>query len=270
LFTASALYADCNQIGTPGNDHIICNKGRTPPDPNGTINANLGDDQVIVAGNTVVGALYGDGDPFVGNGGNDHIAVNGTANGDIYGDLVTGNGGDDRIIVNGTATTLIQADGVSGNGGRDEITINGSVARYVAGDVAPAGGADTITIRGAVGESVYGDYVTIPAGVGGNDRILISGMVGGSVYGDSLGVNGGEPAVGGDDTVTLQNGANIGGVIDGGPGSDTLVFNFSGLSSSDAAAVQAAVDAASSSGSLTVSGHTYVWQNVEHLVNDSH
>ena len=269
LLIPSPVYADCNNTGTPGNDHIVCNKGKTPPDPNGTINADLGDDEVIIAGNTTVGAVYGDGAPFTGNGGNDRITINGTANGDVYGDLISGNGGADRIIVNGSVATLIQADGTGGNGGPDEIIINGSVTRYVAGDVAPLGGADTITISGWVGESVYGDYVTLASGAGANDTITIDGTVVGSVYGDSLGVSGGEPAVGGNDSITLQNGANIGGVIDGGNGTDTLVFNFSGLSASDLAAVQSVVTAASSSGSVTISGHTYTWTSIEQFVNNS-
>ena len=75
-------------------------------------------------------------------------------------------------------------------------------------------------------DTAYADCA--PNGGAGNDSITCSGV-------DGDGINGGF----GNDTFTIQDGAAINGVIDGGGGSDTLIFTHTGLSDTENAQLSA-------------------------------
>jgi len=240
---ANAFVAGDYVFGNGGNDTITID---------GTVSAPVYGDLAIAAGETTV------------NGGHDTILVNGAVNSHVSGDFVgNGNGGDDTIIVNGSVDCVQGDELTSGNGGNDTITINGT-AGCVTGDTiynSGNGGNDTITIRGTVGE-VQGDNIQ-QSSLGGSDRIIISGTVTTSVFGDS-----GTSGLGGDDYVELQNGASIGGTIEGREGTDILAFAFSGIGQPERDTLAAAIAAASpAGGSLTIRGQTYTWVDFEQLLN---
>lgn len=224
---------------------------------------------------TINGPFFGDG--VIGNGGDDTIINNGTTlsngdgtgkNGDIEGDVATGNGGNDVIVNNGTVAGDMDGDSAFGNGGNDTLINNGIVGDDIDGDNASHNGGDDLIINnGTVGGDIEADdNTTAKNSRGGNDIIVVNGTVDGSVFGD-FGV-----AIGGDDIVILQNGANGGSdhelYIDGNDGNDTLVFNFSitDQKALDTLAVQIK-DANPADGSLTFNGQTFTWANFEHLQN---
>lgn len=303
LVTATPAYAapgPCD--GTPANDPpITCS---TDPTPDDQVGLGLGDDTYVqdagVTSDYVGGDADEDGLESSGNGGNDHITINGIVTSCVDGDNVDGDGGNDTIIINGEVQCEVAGDYAGGNGGDDTITINGEVHSSVSGDIALLdGGDDIITINGDVGGDVYGDE---SGGDGGNDRITLasSGTIGGDVYGDSSGGNGGNDTItingvvagdiygdwadgdggndtivingtvagdiyadavlgtGGDDRVELGAGANVGGIIYGEDGFDTLVFTF--LLQNQLNGLDPAGD------SLTHNGQTYTWANFERLL----
>jgi hypothetical protein len=209
-----------------------------------------GDDSITVDG--FVLAVLGDGS--TGDGGNDTIIVNGTAfdvTGDGAGDGLTGDGGNDTIIVNGGAGD-VTGDNADGNGGDDTIIINGVVDNVYGDSVTVNGGDDTIVINGLVNFDVTGDCTF--TGDGGDDHITVNGEVGGDVVGDCVG------GVGGDDTITIGNGAIIGGLLDGEDGFDTLEFDAITQADLDALGLDPA------GGSITIGGITYTWLNFESLI----
>ncbi len=73
----------------------------------------------------------------------------------------------------------------------------------------------------------------------------------------------------GDIQVTLNDGAQVGGVIDANTSSNsTLSFKFSTTSAADyAAALATLVPANASGGTLTINGQSYTWTNFDNLVN---
>lgn len=247
-----------------------------------------GNDNITING-TVDGLVYGDN--VDGNGGDDSIVINGTVGQDVYGDMAGGDAGSDTIVVNGTVGGTVYADNAQGNAADDTVVINGTVNGSVEGDAGNyTGGNDTITVNGVVNGDVNGDFT---GGNGGDDTIIINGEVGGSVIGDNasggtFGTNGsgGDDTItisgivhgdvlgdyvsgqGGDDTVVLQDGAVVDGVIDGEGGNDTLTFSFS---TDDEFAyndwlVQIAA-AMPEGGTITINGNNYTWRNFEELQN---
>jgi len=241
-----------------------------------SIIGGAGNNQITVEkGMTINGPFFGDG--VVGNGGDDTIINNGTTvstgevtgeNGDIEGDVATGNGGNDVIVNNGTVGGDMDGDTVLGNGGNDTLINNGSVADDMDGDNASHNGGDDLIINnGTVGGDIEADdNTTAKNSRGGNDIIIVNGTVEGSVFGD-FGV-----AIGGDDTVVLQNGANGGSdhdmYIDGNDGNDVLIFNFTVKDQSTLDALASQIGSAnSSSGSLSFNGQTFTWKNFERLQN---
>ncbi len=303
LVTVSPAFAapgPCD--GTPADDPpITCS---TDPTPDDQVGLGLGNDTYVQDAGVTSGYVGGDADEdgleSTGDGGNDHITINGTVTSCVDGDNVDGNGGDDTIIINGEVQCEVAGDFASGNGGNDTITINGEVFSAVSGDIALLdGGDDIITINGDVGGDVFGDesggdggddkitlassgtiagdvYGDSSGGNGGNDTITINGIVGGDVYGDWADGDGGNDTIiingtvagsiyadavlgsGGNDRVELGAGADVGGIIDGEDGFDTLVFKF--LLQSQLAGLDPA------SGLLTINGHTYIWTSFERLL----
>lgn len=252
MLTRHAKAGDCDDPIAGNNDgDIIC---PAPPSfPDDDIGLDLGNDTLTVNSGVTADYVSGDGlddgSPNTGNGGDDHITIDGTIT-CVDGDNTDGDGGDDTIIVNGTVNCEVAGDNASGNGGDDRITINGTVGSDVVGDfVGNHGGHDTITINGSVGGDVIGD---LSFGDGGNDTITINGSVSGNVYGD------GAFGAGGDDTVILGHNASAGGILDGEDGFDTL--QFEALTQSQLAGLDPA------SGTITFGGHTYTWLNFEQLI----
>jgi hypothetical protein len=303
LFIVTPAYAapgPCD--GTPADDPpITCS---TDPTPDDQVGLGLGDDTYVQDAGVTSGYVGGDADEdgfeTSGNGGDDHITINGTVTSCVDGDNVDGDGGNDTIIINGVVQCYVFGDYVEGNGGNDTITINGEVDHSVYGDEADLnGGNDTIVVNGEVGEDVYGDN---SSGTGGNDTITINGTVHADVIGDDSGLDGGDDTItingvvgghvtgdfssgdggddiiiingtvtdyvlgdnvggaGGDDRVELGENAVVGGDIDGEDGFDTLVFKFLYQEQVNALGLDPAGD------SLTYNGHTYNWFNFERLL----
>lgn len=253
LLTAAtpALAGDCD--GTAGPDTITCATDPTAPDA--IVGLGLGDDTYVQDAGVEAYSVYGDaledGNFSTGNGGDDHITINGDIDCggvcQVLGDGVTGDGGDDTIIVNGSVDHSVYGDDVNGDGGDDTIVINGDVNGNVLGDNALGnGGDDEIIINGTV-TGVFGDD---SVGIsGGNDYIEVNGEVQGFLDGN-----------GGNDTVNLGDNAIVGAVMDGGAGTDTLSFDAISQSDLDALGLDPA------GGSITINGETYTWLNFEQLL----
>jgi hypothetical protein len=211
----------------------------------------LGDDTYVMDSGVTGGSVVGDGTDSggvsVGNGGDDHIVINGEVGTgltpQVIGDNVTGDGGDDTIVINGHVDHTIWADDADGDGGDDTIIINGSVSGSVVGDYVDGdGGNDVIIVNGSTAH-IYGDDA---GGVGGDDYIEVNGSAGPIDAG------------GGADSVVIGEDAQISGLIDGSYGFDTLTFEA--LTQSEADALNP------SGGSITINGHTYTWTDFESLI----
>jgi hypothetical protein len=174
--------------------------------------------------------------------------------------------GDDIIVqAAGVKTIDIDGDGQptpdfrgEGNGGNDTITNYGVVMKSIAADfVTGDGGDDTIINYGTVQQDIWADEAQ---GKGGNDTIINGGTVGGTIYGEV-----------GDDTIIITDHANGDSdhilYLDGGSGTDTLIFRFSDPTTYDQ--VNAAVkDKSATGGQITINGETYAWTNFEQIRND--
>lgn len=334
--SVSVAYAVGGCDGTPGADNIVCSTNTGDPigldadndtftltdgttvgdvngdsDPTGaTLLGSGGVDQIIINGDTT-GTVSGDkvsgtgggdtitigdtgsvggsvaGDYSDGNGGNDNIAVEGDVSGNVLGDYTASDGGADTITIEATGTVDgdILGDDADGNGGADTITVNGEVGGIVLGDgVAGDGADDVITVNGSAG-AVNGDGT---GGNGGNDTININGTVdldvngeGGNdviTLGDGAFVGGGIYTAMGNDTVTIGDGAELDEVYTGS-GNDTLtigdgahlpgaingdpgwdILRFTFMTQGALAGLDPAGD------TLTYGGETYTWTNFEELI----
>lgn len=235
---AHAVPGPCD--GTPADDPpITCS---VDPAPDDQVGLGLGDDTYVQDDGVTSGYVGGDADEngfqTNGEGGDDHITINGTVASCVDGDNVDGNGGNDTIIIGATGLVVcsIAGDNADGNGGDDTITIDGEVTGDVYGDWADGdGGDDVITINGTV-DVVFGDFAS--SGAGGDDTIVVN--VNGSalqIYGDQSGGAGGNDNItiygyvdsdvegeDGDDTITIATTGDVGGVY-GGDGSDVIYID---------------------------------------------
>jgi hypothetical protein len=240
-----------------------CNDGILAGDMTGT----AADDTLYNAG-SVGGNMDGaDGGDTLTNtgiltsmdGGTGHDTV--TNAGQMLGGM-TGDAGDDNLT--NTSTGTIYYDMVGGTG-NDTQSNAGTVERHMDGgddddslsntgsvwqDMHGGNGSDILTNEGQVGGSIYG--------AADNDTLINTGLVTGYMTGDD-----------GDDTVVLQDGAVVGGIIDGGPDTDSLQFDFN--VGPDLDRLSALIMAANpAGGSITINGNTYTWINFEQLVNLLH
>jgi hypothetical protein len=283
-----SLLADCQVNGVPGsngtagNDTIVCDNNPAQPTQVVVAGGTGGNDTITVDSNNQLG-IAGDG-TVAGMGissaavaGDDTITVNGNTAAAVYGDFLNTNvnGGADTIVINGSAST-VQGDTLTGSaiGGADSITINGTVTGAVTGDTysfpsagdIDIGGGDTITVNGTAG-SVSGEtFGATGTHVGGNDEIVIgeTAVVNGNVTGE---IN---ATVGGNDHITVEVGATIVGTISGGNAAgDNDLITFTGTTGDQAgyAQLQALVGCNPCSGTVTVDGQTYTFQNFEQLQN---
>ncbi len=254
---------DCD--GTPlVNDVINCTT--SPVMPDNQIDGDTGDDNIIQGAGVTTTYIDADGlatgpdDAGAGPGGNDTIVNNGTVTISISADYSTGKPGNDSITNNGSSGALLgdETTDINAQNGDDVIVNNGTVVNSVYGDAIPgdvlqgaAGGNDTITNNGTIGKDIVADAGA--TNVGGNDTITNNSVVSGSI-----------DAGGGNDQVTIGDGATVGGTIDGGAGTDTLKFIFNNPADGAAAAAILAGKVASG-GTATFGGHTYTWTNFEQL-----
>jgi hypothetical protein len=296
--------ADCSpaDIGTVGNDNIICTITNFP---GGTFDVQglEGDDTIVIDNGVNTGVdMYGD-SSNAGVSGNDTIINNGNMSGSISGDSGLGNNSGNDVIVNNGTSNTISGDGFNGttNSGSDTITNNGTVNGSIAGDTVASGdatGSDTITNNGNVNGDIYGDGNIISTG-GGNDTINNNGNINGGIYGDGdASVSSGNDTVNnsgyvgntidtgngndtvnnsgyvgntidlgaGDDTMTITGNGYVGGVIEGGSGYDTLNFNLATSDPEELQAIAQQIAAANpAGGTLTIRGIVYTWQNFEQL-----
>jgi len=218
----------------------INNSGRV----NGTIDGESGRDEINNSG-TVDGFLWGGlhNDEINNSGtvnqeitgwfGDDTITNSGTVAGDI-----NGNDGDDTITNNGT----VQLD-LDGGDGADTITNNGLVEDEIEGEE----GNDTITNNGTVRDDIDGDQ--------GDDTIVNSGIVHGDIEAGT-----------GNDRVSLT-GTQVDGIIDGGPGTDTLDFSMETKNKSQYKAARAAIATGGDGSFAWINGHI-TWQNFEILIDN--
>ncbi|NWG17730.1 MAG: hypothetical protein HXY41_13975 [Chloroflexi bacterium] len=188
----------------------------------------------------------------------------------------------DTIINNGTIgdgeinpETGDDDDGIWGSAGDDTLINNGVIvgggvgAMFGDGMLAYVADRDLIINNGTTFGDIIGDLQTR-----GHDTIIVNGTVNGGVYGDFSPFTKGftSPSLqntGGNDTIILQDGALITGLIDGSPGTDILRFEFTAGSQQEYDALGAAISAASpASGSLTFLGRTFTWVNFETLENN--
>jgi hypothetical protein len=265
-----------------GSDSIIID-GTVDDVTGDQVNGNGANDSIIINGQAddVAGDDVGD------DGGNDLIVVNGTA-AEVSGDVADGDGGDDIIIINGIVTEEVNGDFADEDGGNDTITVNGTVYGNIEGDnVSGDGGEDTIIINGTVQGTVIGDS---SAGCTADDTIVINGDVFGDVLADEgatcfvQGIRFDTPT--GNDIVTIGAGGvsygttcgdistttvnyrqgTVGGLMDGGGASDTLVFALLTANGNDINTLAAELNGLNSaSGSTEVGGESYTWSNFEHL-----
>jgi hypothetical protein len=294
-----------SDTGTAGDDTIVCNATNPPSgnvdggDGNDTIlieadydgSTNVagdngggsdGDDVIVNNGTIVDASITGDDNGGEGSG-DDVIVNNGTVDGSVYGDTPYGEGsGDDTIVNNGTTSDIIGDTGDGDGSGNDSITNNGITYTIIGdtygGEVGGDGsGSDTITNNGYVSGDIYGDSANGDST--GNDTITNTNLVDGSIYGDSYDnsgtgsdtiVNSGSVsniyAGGGNDSVTIQGGGTVTGIMDGGDGFDTLTFSLTSSDPDELLAIAAQIAAANpAGGTLVIRGITYVWQNFEQL-----
>jgi hypothetical protein len=203
-----------------------------------------------------------------GTAGNDNITCSVTppTAGNSDNQIDTGLGSDIIVQAAGVTTRDIDADGQptpdlrgEGNGGNDTITNYGLVTGSIAGDfVTGNGGADNIINYGTVQQKIMGDEAL---GAGGNDTITNRGVVENAINGE-----------GGNDIIINADNGNGGAdhilYLNGGPGTDTLVFRYSSAALYNQ--VKAAlVGKSPASGSITINGQTFTWFNFEQIRNDA-
>jgi len=274
-------------IDGPGGDDTIINNG-TVFGLAGDIATSQGGNDIITNNGIASGGIAGD-VMISGDGGDDTIINNasghtGLISGDLQILLGTGDGGDDVITNHGFVEITPSEDpsAISGdirgdqvyalsNGGNDQITNTGTVEGNILGDFIISGdplyypelgegGEDIIFNSGIVYGNINGDYigsedydadldetVYTSAGEGAADQITNSGTVGGTIF-----------AEGGDDTVTLQIGADGGAdhtlLIDGGAGTDPLFFEFG---------YGTTLNGTPANGNVTINSETFQWVNFE-------
>lgn len=110
-------------------------------------------------------------------------------------------------------------DGSSGGGNLivNSGTVNGDIVGSWNIGAGSSSTGNTISNSGTVNGDIWGSRDEGPGAVGGDDTITNSGIVNGSIFGGT-----------GNDTIIHVGGSSLGGVADGGPGSDELGFDNMG------------------------------------------
>ncbi len=246
------VHADCQPNGSGGNDNITC----TGTDTNG-VNGGNGNDTITVEAGASVSH---NNDAIAGGDGNDYLVNNGTitATGVGFADGLQGNSGNDTLINNGTI--IAGGNGMECEGNTTCVFVNTGAIEAIEQGIYAGFGVDYITNTGNITSQ---NNVAIE-GDSGNDIIANSGDVNGNGTDISAGS--------GNDTVMLQDGAQSSAdnrlVVNGGTGTDQLVFNFSFHNPDELNAMAQQIAARSpAGGSITFRGQVYAWTNFEQLVN---
>jgi hypothetical protein len=242
LFLISMLFgteafAICLPFPTTGDDTIICTGSQTD------VITDTGNDHITVETGTTLRSISSD-------AGDDTIINNGSISQDIYAGI-----GSDLIVNNGTVELTLDGDSRAFSGGGDDTIINNGTTMEIRADTSLYEGNDVVINNGTVFRNIHvgvGDALNVSPGPS-NDIVVNNGMVGGIIA-----------VYLGDDTVTLGGNANGGEDhylwIQGGLGYDTLILAY------DDPAVDEAVAANASSGSITVNGQTFEWTDFEQIV----
>ncbi|KIX13086.1 autotransporter domain-containing protein [Dethiosulfatarculus sandiegensis] len=215
--------------GTSGGFNTINNSGSAEDAITGSSNwgdNSSGGGNIINNSGDVAAGIYGSENAGLNASGGDNTITNsGTVSGDLCGSFNLANnssGGGNTIINSGTVDanlvgSLNWGSGDSG-GGNNTITNSGTVTGNLYGSwnwgAGNSGGGNNINNSGTVEGNIYGTYSALPGAVTTDNTITNSGTVGGSIL-----------AGDGDDTVIMESGAeNVTGSIDGGAGTDKLVY----------------------------------------------
>lgn len=218
---------------------------------NADLNGGTGNDSVVNLAGAFVSQIYGD-------AGLDTVVNGGFLNGTAWG------GDDNDIVVNlGGA----QATNISGDYGNDSV-FNGG---YLVGLLYGGFGNDTV-VNAAFSYSAGADLGE------GDDQFINGGYLNGNITcgggADQISLVSPSYMAGsiscgsGNDTVYLLGGTVI-GLIDGGPNSDAITFQFTYTGTpAQIAAIQAAFAVANpAGGSITIGAQTFTWVNFEFLYN---
>ncbi len=236
-------------------DNIGGGEGSDVISNHGTVHGNIDgaqDNDAITNDGTV------DGD-IVGGSGNDTITIDGTVAGDV-----TGSSGTDSVyllggsvggtISGGTGTDTLYltylCTNIEGAASSGTCVLNGNTISWSGFEtlaVIGTGGNDIVTVQmGTAGATI--DYVY---GYAGNDQIIISGTgTIGTVYGDDTST----ATPDGDDTITIESGAQV-SAVKGGGGTDTLNITYE----------SSEIQGNAAGGSAQIGGKTVSWDGFESL-----
>ncbi|KAB2889624.1 MAG: hypothetical protein F9K32_12015, partial [Desulfobulbaceae bacterium] len=190
--TTSIIVGTGNLVGvnTKGGSNTIVNSGTV-----------MGLGPTIGAPPTIVFGIVGSYNLGSGSSGGGNTIINsGKVTGDVVGSLNLGPGssGGGNIILN---------SGI----------VNGDIVGSWNLGAGSSSTGNTIANSGTVNGDIWGSRDEGPGAVGGDDTITNSGIVSGSIFGGT-----------GNDTIIHVGGSSLGGVADGGPGSDELGFDNMG------------------------------------------
>ncbi|MGD8562043.1 MAG: autotransporter domain-containing protein, partial [Desulfarculaceae bacterium] len=204
---------------------------------------------------TVTGDINGSQNQGISSiGGGNTINNSGTVDHDIYGSYNSGDsssGGSNTINNYGTVDCITGSHNFHDNssGGGNTIVNYGTVNHDIYGTnnqgTNSSSTGNTIINRGTVGGSIYGSYNEGGSSSGGNDTIVNSGTVLGNIYAED-----------GDDVVIMETGPDrVDGVIDGGAGTDKIVYGGGTWTLGDAKVINFESFAINATADLTLNGN---------------
>lgn len=298
-FTGDSAIADSGGTATASGDDVLINNGVVLV-VNGDTAQAMGGGNATASGDDTI-TNHGTIEYFTGDSAYAQSAGTAIASGD---DTVTNHGtmlmliGDEAYSEDGVATAsgvdvilnngemqFILGDSATTNGGTatasgDDIIINNGEVWMIVGDsaytftgagTAIASGDDVITNNGVVLYDIIADqaidFATLPPGsmdptgngtTAGHDIVINRGVIYGGIY---LG--------GGDDAVLIINAAPVHDLMDGGPGTDSLTFEFTTTYGEAAAEMwawaHAIVAQNPAKGGVMMNGVWFSWENFEAL-----
>ncbi len=199
-----------------GGSNSLKNTGRVGVEMDGSWNSgdgSSGGSNTLINEGTVGSFICGSCNLGADSSGGGNLIVNsGTVNG------ITPSGGYGGVP-SGIIGSYNAGDGSSGGGNIivNSGTVNGDIVGSWNIGAGSSSTGNTISNSGTVNGDIWGSRDEGPGAVGGDDTITNSGIVSGSIFGGT-----------GNDTIIHVGGSQLGGVADGGPGSDELGFDNMG------------------------------------------